>query len=53
MVAFLNKDLLIFEFEDAAEANYALEGGCRMFRGGRLDLERWNPDPGCVKRKIS
>ena len=40
MVAFLNNDLLIFEFEDAAEANYALEGGCRTFRGGRLDLER-------------
>ena len=40
MVAFLNNDLLIFEFEDAAEANYELEGGCRTFRGGRLDLER-------------
>ena len=51
MVAFLNNDLLIFEFEDAAEANYEFEGGCRTFRGGRLDLERWNPDSGCVKKK--
>ena len=51
MVAFLNNDLLIFEFEDAEEANYALEGGCRTFWGGRLNLERWNPDFGCVKRK--
>ena len=40
MVAFLNNDLLIFEFEDVEEANYALEGGCRTFRGGRLNLER-------------
>ena len=51
MVAFLNNDLLIFEFEGAEEANYALEGGRRTFRGGRLNLERWNPDSGCVKRK--
>ena len=51
MVAFLNNDLLIFEFEDAEEANYALEEGRRTFRGGRLNLERWNPDSGCVKMK--
>ena len=51
MVAFLNKDLLIFEFEDVEEANYALEGGRRTFQGGRLNLERWNPDSGCMKRK--
>ena len=51
MVAFLNNDLLIFEFEGADEANYALEGDRRTFRGGRLNLERWNPDSGCVKRK--
>ena len=51
MVAFLNNDLLIFEFEGAEEANYALEGGRKTFQGGRLNLERWNPDSGCVKRK--
>ena len=27
MVAFLNNDFLIFEFEDAEEANCVLEGG--------------------------
>ena len=51
MVAFLNNDLLIFKFEGVEEANYALEGGRRTFRGGRLNLERWNPDSGCVERK--
>ena len=53
MVALLNNDLLIFEFEDAEEANYALEGGRRTFRGGRLNLERWNPDSGCVEKEKS
>ena len=47
----LNNELLIFEFEDAVEAKYVLEGGRRTFWGGRLNLERWNPDSGCVKRK--
>ena len=51
MVVFLNDDLLIFELDGAEEANYALEGGCRTFRGGRLNLERWSPNYGCVKRK--
>ena len=51
MVVFLNNDLLIFEFDGAEEANYALERSRRTFRGGRLNLERWNLDAGCVKRK--
>ena len=51
MVASLNNDLLSFEFEEAADATYVLEGGRRTFRGGRLNLERWSPDSGCVKRK--
>ena len=50
-VAYLNNDLLSFEFEEAADATYVLEGGCRSFRGGRLNLKRWSPDSGCVKRK--
>ena len=51
MVAFLNNDLLIFEFEDVEEANCALKMGHQTFQGGRPNLERWNPDSGCVKRK--
>ena len=51
MVASLNNDLLSFEFEEAAEATYVLEGGHRTFWGGRLNLERWSPDSWCVKRK--
>ena len=27
------------------------KGGRITFRGGRLNLERWSPDSGCVKRK--
>ena len=50
-VAYLNNDLMSFEFEEAADATYVLEGGVRSFRGGRLNLERWSPDSGCVKRK--
>ena len=50
-VAYLNNDLMSFEFEEAADATYVLEGGHRSFRGGSLFLERWSPDSGCVKRK--
>ena len=32
MVAFLNNDLFIFEFEDAKEENYELEGGRQTFQ---------------------
>ena len=31
MVALLNNDFLIFEFEDVEEANYALEGAVKRF----------------------
>ena len=50
-VAYLNNDLMSFEFEEATDATYVLEEGRRSFRGGRLNLERWSPDSGCVKRK--
>ena len=50
-VGFLNNELLNFEFEDAAEEKYGLEGGRRTFRRGRLNLEKWNPNSRCVKRK--
>ena len=50
-VAFLNKDLMLFEFDFWEESNYAMERGCDLFRGGILNLERWRPESGCVKNK--
>ena len=50
-VAFLNKDLMLFEFDFLEESNYAMERGCNLFRGGVLNLERWRPESGCVKNK--
>ena len=51
MVAFLNMDLMLFEFDFLEESNCVLEGGSNLFRRGVLGLERWNPNSGCVKSK--
>ena len=50
-VAFLNKDLMLFEFDFLEESNFVMERGCNFFRGGVLKLERWRPESGCVKNK--
>ena len=50
-VAFLNKDLMLFEFDFLEDSNYVMERGCNVFRGGVLNLERWRPESGCVKNK--
>ena len=50
-VAFLNRDLMLFEFDFLEESNYVLERGSNLFRGGVLSLERWRPESGCVKNK--
>ena len=52
-VATLNKDLLFLEFESPEEAKWVLELGRRNFRGEVLQLERWNLDFGCIRRKGS
>ena len=52
-VAPLNEDLLFLEFESAVEAKRVLESGRRNFRGGILQLERWDPYSGCIRRKGS
>ena len=49
----LNEDLLFMEFESSVEAKRVLESGRRNFRGGVLQLERWNPYSGCIRRKGS
>ena len=51
LVAFLNKDLMLFELDSQEEANRALEKGSRIFRGGAMELERWSPKSRCVKSK--
>ena len=50
-MAFLNRDLMLFEFDFLEESNYVLERGSNLFRGGVLSLERWRPKSGCVKNK--
>ena len=51
LIAFLHEDLLYFEFSLPEEVSRALEMESRSLRGGFLDLERWNPDSGCIKSK--
>ena len=51
MVAFLNMDRMLFEFDFWEESNRVLERGSNLFRGGVLGLERWSPNSGYVKRK--
>ena len=50
-MAFLNRDLMLFEFDFLEELNYVLERGSNFFRGGVLSLERWRPELSCVKNK--
>ena len=52
-VVTLNEDLLFLEFESPKETKWVLESGRRNFRGGALQLERWNPYSGCIRRKGS
>ena len=39
MVAFMNKDLFLMEFDFPEEAKTALDSGRRWLRGGSLKLE--------------
>ena len=50
-MAFLNRDLMLFEFDFLEESNCVLERGSNLFRGGVRSLERWRPESGCVKSK--
>ena len=52
-VAPINEGLLFLEFESSVEAKRVLESGRRNFRGGILQLERWNPYSGCIRRRGS
>ena len=51
LVAFLNKDLMLFKLDSQEEASRALDKGSRIFKGGAMKLERWSPKSGCVRSK--
>ena len=53
MLAVLNEDLLFLEFDSPEKAKWVLESGRRSFKGGVLQLERWSPESGCIRRKGS
>ena len=53
MLAFLNEDLLFLEFDSPEKAKWVLESGRRSFKGGVLQLDRWSPEFGCIRRKGS
>ena len=47
----LNEDLFLLEFGSSVEAKRVLESGRRNFREGMLQLEKWDPYSGCMRRK--
>ena len=51
MLAVLNEDLLLLEFDSPEKAKWVLESGRRSFKGGVLQLDRWSPESGCIRRK--
>ena len=51
MVMLINKDILFLEFVDPEDAKWLFDDGKRSSRGNPMQLEWWNPNFGCVKRK--
>ena len=51
MVMFINNNLLFIKFVDPEDAKWVFEDGKGSSRGNPMQLEWWNPDFGCVKRK--
>ena len=43
LLAVLNEDLLVFEFNSPEKAKWVLESGSRSFKGGVLQLDWWSP----------
>ena len=46
MVAFMNQDLFLMEFDFPEEAKRVLNSGRRWLRGGSVKLEWWSPEAG-------
>ena len=51
LLAALNEDLFLLEFDSPEKAKWVLESGRRSFKGGALQLEWWSPESGCLRRK--
>ena len=51
MLAVLNEDLLLLEFDSPKKAKWVLESGRRSFKGGVLQLDWWSPESGCIRCK--
>ena len=51
MLAVLNEDILFLKFDSPEKAKWVLESGRRSFKGGVLQLDRWSPESGCIRRK--
>ena len=47
----LNQNLFLLGFDLSEEANWVMENGSRIFRGGVLQLEWWTPSTGCTGGK--
>ena len=49
LLAALNEDLFLLEFDSPEKAKRVLESGRRSFKGGDLQLEWWSPESGCIR----
>ena len=48
---FLKEDLMLLKFKSPEEAKWVLESGRRCFVGGRLQLDWWSPETGCIRSR--
>ena len=51
MLTVLNEDLMLLEFNSPERAKWVLESGRRSFKGGRIQLDRWSPESGCIRSR--
>ena len=51
MLTFLKEDLMLLKFKSTEEARWVIESGRRCFGGGRLQLDWWSPETGCIRSR--
>ena len=51
MLTVLNEDLMLLEFNSPEEAKWVIESGRRSFKGGRIQLDWWSPETGCIRSR--
>ena len=47
----INEDLMLLEFNSPERAKWVLESGRRSFKGGRIQLDWWSPESGCIRSR--